>query len=70
NLGANWWEAELGLVGADFYGKDNPHLFDASSSIYFYVGGALGLTSSGYRYIQLVILDEDLINATRILPSE
>jgi hypothetical protein len=69
NLGDAWWETMLNITSSNFGGTAlDGHMYDASSYIYFYIGNALPTAAAANGYIQLVILDSEHINVTRILP--
>lgn len=68
NLGENWWISELNITSENFSGTAAAgHVYDAQSYIYFYVGNALPTATTNFGYIQLVILDAEHINATRVI---
>lgn len=70
NLGNDWWVNSLNINAENFGDTSTTgHVYDATSSIYFYVGSALPTATTSFGYIQLVILDASHINATRVFPT-
>lgn len=70
HLGDNWWETELNVTSTNFSSTaSDGHVYDATSYIYFFIGNCLPTATTGFGYIQCVILHPDHISATRVIPA-